>query len=56
MVRWLKRSRRAEATSHEPTWRERLAAERTAKAEANLLRTERRIHEIADEMRTDLKE
>jgi hypothetical protein len=55
IVSWFKRSRRAERTSHEPTWRERLAAARTSKAEANLLQTERRIHEIADEMRTDLK-
>jgi hypothetical protein len=55
MVGWFKRSRPAEPTSHEPTWRERLAAARTEKAEANLRRTEQRIHEIADEMRTDLK-
>jgi hypothetical protein len=55
-VGWFKRSRRAEPPSHEPAWRERLAAARTAKAEANLLQTERRIHEIADEMRSDLKE
>jgi hypothetical protein len=35
--------------------RERLAAERTAKAEATLIQTEQRIHQIADEARTDLK-
>ena len=38
-----------------PTWAERRAAERTARAEARLTRTEQRIHELADEVRRDLK-
>jgi hypothetical protein len=37
-----------------PTWAERRAAERTARAEARLARTEQRIHELADEVRRDL--
>jgi hypothetical protein len=35
--------------------RERRAAERTAKAEATLQETEQKIHQIADEVRADLK-
>jgi hypothetical protein len=54
-VGWFKRSRPAERTSHEPTWRERRAAARTSKAEATLQQTERKIHEIADQIRSDLK-
>jgi hypothetical protein len=34
---------------------ERLAAERTARAEATLVRTEQEIHDLADEVRRDLK-
>jgi hypothetical protein len=34
---------------------ERLAAERTAHAEATLVRTEQQIHDLADELRRDLK-
>jgi hypothetical protein len=41
--------------SRKPTWRERKAAERTAQAEASLVETEQKIHEIADEARRDLK-
>ena len=52
---WFRRSRRGERTSHEPTWRERRAAARTSKAEAALQQTERKIHEIADQIRSDLK-
>ena len=43
------------AVEHKPTWRERRAAERTAKAEASLEQTEQKIHEIADQVRGDLK-
>ena len=50
-----RRSRRAAHTSPKPTWRERRAAERTARAEASLIETEQRIHQIADEVRDDLK-
>jgi hypothetical protein len=54
-VRLFKRSRPT-AVDHTPTWRERRAAERTAKAEASLEQTEQKIHEIADQVRTDLKQ
>ncbi|SRR5690349_5745190 len=49
-----RRSKTARA-SRKPTWRERKAAERTAQAEASLVETEQKIHEIADEARRDLK-
>jgi hypothetical protein len=49
------RSKRAAHASRKPTWRERRAAERTAQAEASLIDTERKIHQIADEVRGDLK-
>ena len=52
MKSWFRRPSRA---SVKPTWRERQAAERTAKAEAKLLETQERIHSLADEMRSDLK-
>ena len=52
---WFRRSRRAARTHAEPTWRERQAAERTARAEASLRETEQRIHQLADEVRSDLK-
>lgn len=55
IVGWFKRSRRAERISHVPTRRERRAAERTSKAEAALQQTEQKIHEIADQVRSDLK-
>jgi hypothetical protein len=38
-----------------PTLRERRAAERTAKAEATLVETEQKIHQIADEVRGDIR-
>lgn len=47
---------RPTTVEHKPTWRERRAAERTAKAEASLEQTEQKIHEIADQVRTDLKQ
>ena len=34
---------------------ERRAAERTARAEAALVQTEQKIHQIADDVRSDLK-
>jgi hypothetical protein len=37
-----------------PTWAERRAAGRTARAEAKLARTEQRIHELADDVRSGL--
>ena len=54
-MRLFKRSRPT-AVDHKPTWRERRAAEQTAKAEASLEQTEQKIHEIADQVRTDLKQ
>jgi hypothetical protein len=53
-VRLFKRSRPS-SVNHKPTWQERRAAERTAKAEAQLEQTEKKIHEIADQVRSDLK-
>ena len=50
-----RRSKRTELTSRKPTGRERRAAERTARAEASLVKTEQKIHQIADEVRHDLK-
>jgi hypothetical protein len=54
-VRLFKRSKPMVA-DHKPTWRERRAAERTAKAEAQLEQTEQKIHEIADQVRGDLRQ
>ena len=51
MVSWLRRAKR---TSVKPTWRERQAAERTAKAEDSLRQTEQKIHQLADQVRDDL--
>ena len=50
-----RRSKHAARPSRKPTWRERRAAERTARAEASLAETEQKIHQIADEARSDLK-
>jgi hypothetical protein len=53
-VGWFRRSRQTEHRHVKPTWRERRAAERTARAEASLRETEQRIHQIAAEVRSDL--
>ncbi|HTQ93855.1 MAG TPA: hypothetical protein VMK84_30595 [Streptosporangiaceae bacterium] len=50
-----RRSKHAARATRKPTWRERRAAERTARAEASLIETEQKIHQIADEARNDLK-
>ena len=50
-----RRSRQTAQPSRKPTWRERRAAERTARAESALVETEQRIHQIADEARGDLR-
>ena len=50
-----RKPRQTARTSRKPTWRERRAAERTARAEASLVATEQKIHQIADEVRSDLK-
>ncbi len=49
------RTKQTARTNRKPTMRERRAAERTAKAEASLVQTEQKIHQIADEARSDLK-
>jgi len=54
-VGWFKGSKRAGRHAAGPTWRERRAAERTAKAETSLQETEQKIHRLADEVRADLK-
>jgi len=38
-----------------PSRREQRAAERTARAEATLTQTEQQIHDLADEVRRDLR-
>ncbi|HEY0694345.1 MAG TPA: hypothetical protein VGD71_35580 [Kribbella sp.] len=48
------RLKRGARTNRKPTGRERRAAERTAEAEARLRETEGKIHEIADQARSDL--
>jgi hypothetical protein len=50
-----RRSRQTAPASRKATWRERRAAERTARAEASLVETEQKIHQIADDVRSDLK-
>jgi hypothetical protein len=50
--------RRSKQDAHidaKPTMRERRAAARTAKAEASLVETEQKIHQIAADARSDLK-
>jgi hypothetical protein len=54
-VGWFRRPKHAGRRTPAPTLRERRAAERTAKAEATLQETEQKIHQIADEVRADLK-
>jgi len=50
-----RRSKPAAQTNRKPTLRERRAAERTARAEATLVETEQKIHQIADDVRSDIK-
>jgi len=51
-----RRSKNTTRTSRKPTLRERRAAERTARAEASLVETEQKIHQIADEVRGEIKD
>jgi hypothetical protein len=51
-----RRSKHTARTGRKPAWRERQAAERTARAEASLVETEQKIHQIADEVRGELKD
>ena len=50
-----RRSKPAARATRKPRPRERRAAERTARAEATLVETEQKIHQIADEVRSDIK-
>ena len=51
-----RRSKQVTRTNRKPTWRERRAAERTARAEASLVETEQKIHQIADEVRGEIRD
>jgi hypothetical protein len=55
IVGLFKRSKQTARASRKPSLRERRAAERTARAEASLVETEQKIHQIADEVRSDIK-
>jgi hypothetical protein len=50
-----RRSKRSGRTNVKPTWRERRAAQRTEQAESRLQETEQQIHDIADQVRSDIK-
>jgi hypothetical protein len=50
-----RRSKPTARATRKPSPRERRAAERTARAEATLVETEQKIHQIADEVRSDIK-
>lgn len=50
----LRRGQHTARGSRKPTWRERRAAERTARAEASLVATEQKIHQLAGEVRSGL--
>ena len=52
---WFKRTKRSAGATRKPTLRETRAAARTAKAETALEATEQKIHELADQVREDLK-
>jgi hypothetical protein len=54
-MRLFRRTPRAGRAGRKPSRAERLAAERSARAEATLARTEQQIHDLADEVRRDLK-
>jgi hypothetical protein len=50
-----RRTKRSDRATRKPTLRERRAAERTARAETALEQTEQRIHQLADQVRDDLR-
>jgi hypothetical protein len=54
-VAWFRRTKRSGGATRKPTLREARAAARTAKAETALEQTELKIHELADQVREDLK-
>jgi hypothetical protein len=55
IMRFFRRTERPVRASRKPSRGERRAAERTAQAEATLAQTEQQIHDLADEVRRDLK-
>jgi hypothetical protein len=55
IMRFFRRTQRPGRASRKPSRGERRAAERTARAEATLAQTEQQIHDLADEVRRDLK-
>jgi hypothetical protein len=54
-VGWFRRTKHSDRASRKLTLRETRAAARTAKAETALEETEQKIHELADQVREDLK-
>ncbi len=50
-----RRTSQVTRTARKPSRAERRAAERTARAEANLVSTEQEIHDFLDEIRRDLR-
>jgi hypothetical protein len=54
-VGWFRRSKRNGQAHRKPTLRETRAAARTAKAETALEQTEQKIHQLADQVRDDLR-
>ena len=55
IVAWFRRTKRSGRATRKPTLRETRAAERTAKAETALEETEHKIHELADQVRDELR-
>jgi hypothetical protein len=55
-VALFRRAPRPEGAGRKPRRAERLAAARTARAEATLARTEQQIHDLADGVRRDLRD
>lgn len=54
-MRLFRKTERPVGAGRKPSRGERRAAERTARAEATLAQTEQQIHDLADEVRRDLK-
>jgi len=54
-VAWFRRTKRSDRATRKPTLRETRAAQRTARAENALDETEHKIHQLADQVREDLK-
>ena len=55
-MRLFRRTQRPVRAGRQPSRREQRAAERTARAEATLTQTEQQIHDLADEVRRDLRD